>query len=371
MHALKVNGQSFIVDKNYSYLRSIGSGAYGVVISALNESSGVKVAIKKVPNAFADEIDAKRILREIKLLRSFRHENVIGIVDMVDPNCDYTEDFNDIYIITDLMETDLHRIIYSKQPLTNEHVQYFLYQILRGMKYIHSANVLHRDLKPSNLLVNGNCDLKICDLGLARGILPEDDGIQAPVDLTEYVVTRWYRAPEIMLACSHYSKAVDVWSIGCIFGELLGRKPLVSGGDYIEQLRLIVDLIGKPKEDELDFVTSEKARKYIMKLPDCGKPKWNKVFPKATDDALDLLDQLLQFDPEKRITCTEALAHPYLSQLANPNDEPVAGFDFDFVFEEEELNRARLRELIWSEVGAFRPKCLPVPDRRSGGKNHK
>jgi serine/threonine protein kinase len=123
------------------------------------------------------------------------------------------------------METDLHRIIYSRQPLTIDHIQYFVYQMLRGLKYIHAANVLHRDLKPSNILVNSNCDLKICDFGLARGVEDEQSG-----ELTEYVVTRWYRAPEIMLACQDYSKAIDVWSVGCIFAELLARyETTVSG----------------------------------------------------------------------------------------------------------------------------------------------
>merc|ERR1711871_1024485 len=121
-----------------------------------------------------------------------------------------TEDFSDAYIITDLMESDLDRIISSSQPLTEQHFQYFLYQILRGLKYIHSANVLHRDLKPSNLLVNSNCDLAICDFGLARGINANADDT-----LTEYVVTRWYRAPELLTDNRTYGSAVDVWSVGC------------------------------------------------------------------------------------------------------------------------------------------------------------
>jgi mitogen-activated protein kinase 1/3 len=159
------------------------------VISALNKSSNQKVAIKKITRAFDDPVDAKRILREIKLMKKLYHENVIRIVDLIPPP-PTQEEFEDIYIVQDLMETDLHRIIYSKQPLTIDHVQYFVYQILRGLKYIHSSNVLHRDLKPSNLLVNANCDLKICDFGLARGVEDEQSGA-----LTEYVVTRWYRAP--------------------------------------------------------------------------------------------------------------------------------------------------------------------------------
>jgi len=373
MHEVRVPGNAaFTIDSHFTFIRSIGSGAYGVVISALNSHNNEKVAIKKIPKAFQDEIDAKRILREIKLLRCMNHENVISIEDMVPPvGLTCIDDFDDVYIVSELMETDLHRIIYSKQPLTNEHVQYFLYQILRGLKYLHSANVLHRDLKPSNLLVNGNCDLKICDLGLARGILPDDEaegaGAANPASsicLTEYVVTRWYRAPEIMLACQNYTKAIDMWSVGCIFAELLGRKPFFPGEDYINQLTLISEKIGKPSSDDLNFVTSDKAKRFMTRLADTPKRGMESHFPKATPEAIDLLTKMLKIHPEKRCDVVEALAHPYLAALHNLEDEPEAGFDFDFSFEDEELDSVRLRELIYEEIGCFRPECLPVPGRK-------
>jgi mitogen-activated protein kinase 1/3 len=251
-HSFPAGKHTFTVDKRYTMIRMIGSGAYGVVISAKDSraagksggsnSSNGTVAIKMVPKAFSDEIDAKRILREIKLMNHFQHDNIVNLIDMMPPNVKHLEDFTDVYMVTELMETDLHRIIYSKQKLSIEHVQYFIYQVLRGLKYIHSCRVLHRDLKPSNLLVNSNCDLKICDFGLARGIysassepaLPE--GQHPTLLLTEYVVTRWYRAPEIMLACHEYSYPVDVWSVGCIFAELILRKPYFPGDDYIDQV---------------------------------------------------------------------------------------------------------------------------------------
>ena len=245
-HSFPAGKHTFTVDTRYSFIRVIGSGAYGVVISAKDSKTETDVAIKMVPRAFHDEIDAKRILREIKLLKHFRHENIVSIVDMMPPSVNYVEDFNDVYMVTDLMETDLHRIIYSKQKLSMDHVQYFVYQVLRGLKYIHSCNVLHRDLKPSNLLVNSNCDLKICDFGLARGIYDDSNSMddsnneRGTLLLTEYVVTRWYRAPEIMLACHEYSKPIDVWSVGCIFAELILRKPYFPGDDYIDQVCVIL-----------------------------------------------------------------------------------------------------------------------------------
>jgi len=367
--SFKAGKETFTVDSRYSMVKTIGSGAYGTVISAQDSKKDAKVAIKMIPRAFNDEVDAKRILREIKLMKHFRHENIVGIVDMMPPRVKFLEDFNDVYIVADLMETDLHRIIYSKQPLSIDHVQYFIYQVLRGLKYIHSANVVHRDLKPSNLLVNSNCDLKICDFGLARGILSGNDKLRGEkLMLTEYVVTRWYRAPEIMLACHEYSKPVDVWSVGCIFAELMLRKPFFPGDDYIDQLTIICEKLGKLPESEMDFVSSEKARRFLRKLPDKPVQSLSRQFPLTPRVALDLLRKMLTIHPGKRITVDEALAHPFFGQLHSPEDEPVAEQYFDFSFEKEKLHRNRLRELIWKEATEYRPSCLPVAPLKDSRK---
>nr|XP_009930529.1 PREDICTED: mitogen-activated protein kinase 7-like [Opisthocomus hoazin] len=165
---------------------------------------GQQVAIKKIPNAFDVVTNAKRTLRELKILKHFKHDNIIGIKDILKPSR-RSPTPSTCYVVLDLMESDLHQIIHSSQPLTLEHVRYFLYQLLRGLKYIHSANVLHRDLKPSNLLVNENCELKIGDFGMARGL--GADPCHAKAFLTEYVATRWYRAPELLLSLHRYTRA--------------------------------------------------------------------------------------------------------------------------------------------------------------------
>ena len=165
-----VCGMRFEVTPNFAVKKAVGQGAYGLVCSGSNTDTGKKVAIKKIPKAFEDTVDCKRLLREIKILRHFKHDNVLGLLDILPPTGD-KKDWKDVYIVSELMDTDLHYIIHSKQPLTDEHFKYFLYQILRGVHAIHSAHVLHRDLKPGNLLVNKNCDLKICDFGLARPVL--------------------------------------------------------------------------------------------------------------------------------------------------------------------------------------------------------
>ena len=165
--SLQVGYNRFYLDKRYQDLRPIGDGSYGFVASGVDRISGEKVAVKKIRDVFADVVDAKRILRELKLLNHFsKHENIISVYDIMAVEPD-TIKFDDIYIVTNLYESDLERIIQSRQVLTDQHFQYFLYQILRALKYVHSANVLHRDLKPSNLLLNSNCHMRLCDFGIS------------------------------------------------------------------------------------------------------------------------------------------------------------------------------------------------------------
>ena len=205
-------GMKFETTPNYAVKKAVGQGAYGLVCSGRNVETSKPVAIKKIPKAFEDIIDCKRLLREIKILKHFKHDNVLGLVDILAPPNANAKEWKDVYIVSELMDTDLHYIIHSKQPLTDEHYKYFLYQILRGVHAIHLAHVLHRDLKPGNLLVNKNCDLKICDFGLARPINPEAEA--KDLGLTEYVVTRWYRAPELLVENQDYTTAIDVWAVG-------------------------------------------------------------------------------------------------------------------------------------------------------------
>ncbi|KAJ4970660.1 hypothetical protein NE237_003759 [Protea cynaroides] len=340
-------GNLFEVSAKYvPPIHPVGRGAYGIVCCATNSETNEEVAIKKIGNAFDNRIDAKRTLREIKLLCHMDHENIIKIKDIIRP-CQ-RENFNDVYIVYELMDTDLHQIIRSTQSLTDDHCQYFLYQLLRGLKYIHSANVLHRDLKPSNLLLNSNCDLKICDFGLARTTSETDF-------MTEYVVTRWYRAPELLLNCSEYTTAIDIWSVGCIFMEIIKREPLFPGKDYIQQLRLITELLGSPEDSDLGFLRSDNARKYVKQLPRFLKQPFSKKFPNVSRSAIDLAEKMLVFDPSKRITVEEALNHPYLSSLHEINEEPICPSPFNFDFERSSLSEEDIKELIWRESLNFNP----------------
>ncbi|KAJ5929517.1 Mitogen-activated protein kinase spm1 [Penicillium verhagenii] len=336
----KVFNQDFVVNEQYNVTKELGQGAYGIVCAATNIQTGEGVAVKKVTNVFSKKILAKRALREIKLLQHFRgHRNITCLYDMDIPRPD---NFNETYLYEELMECDLAAIIRSGQPLTDAHFQSFIYQILCGLKYIHSANVLHRDLKPGNLLVNADCELKICDFGLARGfsIDPEENAGY----MTEYVATRWYRAPEIMLSFQSYTKAIDVWSVGCILAELLGGRPFFKGRDYVDQLNQILHYLGTPNEDTLE---------YVRNLPFMPKIPFQRLFPNANPDALDLLDRMLAFDPSSRISVEEALEHPYLHIWHDASDEPTCPTTFDFHFEVvEEVHD--MRQMILDEVIRFR-----------------
>ncbi|CAA0812141.1 Mitogen-activated protein kinase 4 [Striga hermonthica] len=343
-------GNLFEVSSKYvPPLRPLGRGAYGLVCAAVNKETNEEVAIKKIGNAFDNRIDAKRTLREIKLLRHLDHENVIAIKDIVRPP--KREAFIDVYIVYEMMDTDLHQIIRSDQALTDDHCQYFIYQLLRGLKYIHSAKVLHRDLKPSNLFLNANCDLKIGDFGLARTTSETDF-------MTEYVVTRWYRAPELLLNCSEYTAAIDVWSVGCILAEIMTREPIFPGKDYVHQLRLITELLGTPDETSLKFLRSDNARRYVKQLPVFPKQNFSTRFPNMSPLALDLLGKMLVFDPNQRINVDDALCHPYLSTLHDLNDEPICSTPFSFDFEQPSITEENVKELIWKESLVFNPESF-------------
>lgn len=349
----KVFNQDFTIDKRFELIKEIGHGAYGIVCSArfTEASEETTVAIKKVTNIFSKILLCKRSLRELKLLRHFRgHKNITCLYDM---DIVFYPDgsINGLYLYEELMECDMHQIIKSGQALTDAHYQSFTYQILCGLKYIHSADVLHRDLKPGNLLVNADCQLKICDFGLARGYSenPEENN----QFLTEYVATRWYRAPEIMLSYQGYTKAIDIWSTGCILAEFLGGKPLFKGKDYVDQLNRILQVLGTPPDETLRRVGSKNVQDYIHQLGYIQKIPFSELFPNANEDALDLLEGMLAFDPQKRITVDKALEHPYLTIWHDPADEPECNEKFEFSF--ESVNEMEdLKRMVVDEVQSFR-----------------
>ncbi|PWY90833.1 Pkinase-domain-containing protein [Aspergillus heteromorphus CBS 117.55] len=333
----------------YADLQPVGLGAFGLVCSAHDSITRQAVAIKKMMKPFANSTIAKRTYREVKLLKHLHHENLIGLSDI------FISPSEDIYLVTELLGTDLHRIL-TATPLEGKFVQYFAYQLLRGLKYIHSAGVIHRDLKPSNILINENCDLKICDFGLAR--------LQEP-QMTGYVSTRYYRAPEIMLTWQKYGVEADIWSAGCIIAEMLRGKPLFPGKDHINQFFLITEALGNPPDEVVERISTKTTLQLVQSLGKREPVVWKSLFPGVDDDAIDLLGKMLIIDPNKRISAADALMHPYMAMYHDPNDEPIADQKFDWSFSEAEHPTDEWKIMIYSEVVDFHdigPVGQPIVD---------
>ncbi|CAK9303787.1 unnamed protein product [Gordionus sp. m RMFG-2023] len=350
-------------DKNdLSPDKFIGSGAFGTVWSVTDPRNSQKIALKKLSNVFQNYISALRTFREIKMLNTLKHENILSAQEFLLPS--RLEYFQEIYILMELMQTDLHKIMSSSQILTINHIKLFLYQILRGLKYLHSVKIMHRDIKPGNLLVNSNCLLKICDFGLARSLPDQDETSKRNLYMTTEVVTQYYRAPELLMGATYYNWGVDIWSVGCIMAEMFTRKILFESGSPIEQLELITDLLGTPPPSATRYACPA-ARAHILhpssllKLP-CLDPllslhhttcsdsnnsspnafkqihsystngcsqtfsknhdthcKDAKADPRRvplTPEALHLLLRTLSFDPDHRISADRALTHGFLKE---------------------------------------------------------
>jgi serine/threonine protein kinase len=318
-----IAGCEFNVPDRYEITQRIGLGAYGIVVSAIDKTTGSKVAIKKIANVFESSREyQKRILREIASLKHLSgHSNIIELIEIIQPE-DY-DSFNDVYIVCNYMDSTIKDMLKNKQvakDITDDHIKWFVYQLLRGLKYMHSAGVVHRDIKPSNILIDHDMELRLCDLGLSR-----EYSIKEEMEMTTYVSTRWYRAPELLLRYSRSGPAIDIWSAGCIFAELLSpkKKVLFPGNHYIQQLEIILDLVGTPQlEEEYAMVKgSPEAKRWLKTLRKRPRKSLHSLFPTANPLALDLLDKMLQLDPEKRITATQALQHEYFADLYDPEEE--------------------------------------------------
>ncbi|CAL8070170.1 unnamed protein product [Calicophoron daubneyi] len=306
--------------------KSLGYGAFGVVWLVVDPRTGHHVALKRIPNVFESVTAARRAYREIYLLSQLKHLNVVKLIDVVKVNS--FADFNEVSLLCEFVDTDLHKIIVSPQYLSMDHIKLFVYQILRGLKYIHSAGIIHRDLKPGNLLVTANCLLKICDFGLARSspMLESDEPSGA---LTMEVVTQFYRSPELLLGSCFYTTAIDQWSVGCILAELLTRRILFQSMNPFRQLEMIFDLLGSPTPLDLvdlvgcpslsvEFLLSRPVRPpnhaaLLSMLTPVNQQKPVQSNDPPDTDLLALLTGLLSFGPSKRLTAERALNSPFVA----------------------------------------------------------
>lgn len=352
-----VQGVEFEIPHKYGLGSLIGQFATCVLCSAEDRERNEWVAIRKAEAIFDNLQVARRLLREVRIMKQLDHDNLTNIVTIF--AVENAENFDDVYLVIDLGPsdwTDLLSIIKSPQVLSTDHIRFFLYQILRGMKYVHSASVIHRDLKPKNILVNSSCDLKIADFSQAR-LAHQDKSWTSP--MTEYVCTRWYRAPEVLCSWSSYTPVIDVWSIGCIFAEMLERKPLLPGRNTQEQLRLIVSLLGAPDEAGLKAIASEKARRFIETMKDVVHQDLSVHLKNVTDpEMLDLTAKMLTFAPTERVSIEIAIAHPFFAQLHCPEDEPTREpiESWEFEFERRRVDMDLLRRELFREVLNYYPE---------------
>lgn len=358
----------------------LGKGTSGEVWAAIDRLLGLNVAVKRVNGIY----DSVRRLREICILRTMKHPSIVAFHKLIAPN-----DTNHVFLITERVDTDLNRLIRSDNYLVTEQIRFILYQAACGLRYIHSANILHRDLKPANILINTDCSAKICDFGLARSIKREQEKFkkieQLPsVQLTEkvmsrmtsHVVTRWYRAPELILMEKKYGPAIDVWSLGCVFAELLQtrrtcrtysyeRVPLLPGGSCFplspdprvimagfvrsaeDQLNVIFDLIGTPSLSDLAFITERETINYVLSFPPRPPRDLESILPGCLQEELRLLERMITFNPQNRASLDELISSPYFDSVRNPLLEQLSQAPISMPFDSVgESSRDILREML-------------------------
>lgn len=395
----------------YKLVKIIGTGSYGSVCQGKDTENDRSIAVKRLKNMFEDLEDTRRLLREIAILDRLKHNNIVQIYNIV---CsDPIEKFTEMYIIMELCDTDLKKLVKTNVNLSMKHINTLLVSLLSGLKYLHSAGIYHRDLKPANCFANQDCTVKIGDFGLARAVavaveaspeLPDsprgeestDDRVPAgsrlvPATeklkrhLTTHVVTRWYRAPEIILLQKNYTESIDIWSTGCIYAELLqmiqgtsfsDRGPIFPGStcfplspdrkhkhDYKfhtrgkqDQLNTIFDTIGTPDEAAIESLEKEDAKKYLRLFdPRPGQGIASK-YPDSMDPAaLDLLTKMLRFNPDARIKVEEALQSPFLAECRDASKESVAESPviLDFDVEGREMSEEELRIAFGKEMSKY------------------
>ncbi|KAM4539096.1 mitogen-activated protein kinase 15 isoform 2-T2 [Odontesthes bonariensis] len=335
------------ISLKYEIKKRLGKGAYGIVWKAIDRQTGEIVAVKKIFDAFRNRTDAQRTFREVMFLQEFGdHPNIVKLLNVIRAQND-----KDIYLIFEYMDTDLHAVIKKGSLLKDIHKRYVMYQLFKAIKYLHSGNVIHRDKKPSNVLLDTDCVVKLCDFGLARSLnqIQEDSGNPA---LTEYVATRWYRAPEILLGSARYTKGVDMWSLGCILGEMLLGKALFPGTSTINQIEKIMSAIPHPSPEDILAIRSEYGSSVIQRmLLKPQVPLEDLLQPPVPPDALDLLMGLLVFNPDKRLTAEQALQHPYVARFHNPAKEPALNYDVVLAVDDDvQLSVVQYRNKLYEMI---------------------
>jgi len=347
LHMFDCQGHKFTVDKKYRFQEFLGYGIDGPECLVLDKNSNQLLAIKKIQNLFDNLFSARETVREICLTRFLDHENILKTVDIMQSETETGS--QNVYVVTEFLEASLRQIIFSPQPLSNAHVQFFMYQILRGLLYLHSTGLIHRAFRSEVLLVNQQCDLKISRFRFAK---PSQK--KTGVD-SEYISNRYYMSPEMLLGYQD-TQAMDIWAAGCILGELLGRRVLFPGRDHQHQIQTIFGVTGTPEEGDFGLEIGQRVQKFLQNLPKTNKTPWNNLFPQADPMALDLLDNMLNINPKKRFTAFECLKHPYFEDIHDISDEPICKEKFFWDYQDSSKpTRASLQIVLDEEIQKIHP----------------
>uniref|UniRef100_A0A0N5AZL1 Protein kinase domain-containing protein n=1 Tax=Syphacia muris TaxID=451379 RepID=A0A0N5AZL1_9BILA len=338
---------------SYEAIRNIGAGAFGIVCEAVETSSNTKVAIKKIGHASATPTLARRTLREIRVLRYISHPNIVSLRDI------FRTPGNlgiNVYLVMDLMEGNLHHVIHGGGPMEDELIAHFLIQLLRGLRYLHAAGIAHRDLKPSNLLVNSDCHLRIADFGMAKLAMREhiEEAEEHCFYMTQHIATLPYRAPELLFVMPEHSTAVDIWSVACIFAEMIIRRELFPGRSVSGQIKIIVTMLGAPSEKILRQIQCDRTRRLIENFGDHSPRPWNEIIRDYdNNEALDLIAKMATMDPEDRIDVHEAIEHPYFKEYY-PNLPPEHSCPFKVKMDMAAIERLTHEGLIQALINDVR-----------------
>nr|XP_058155105.1 mitogen-activated protein kinase 8 isoform X3 [Dasypus novemcinctus] len=348
-YSVEIGDSTFTVLKRYQNLKPIGSGAQGIVCAAYDAILERNVAIKKLSRPFQNQTHAKRAYRELVLMKCVNHKNIIGLLNVFTPQKSL-EEFQDVYIVMELMDANLCQVI--QMELDHERMSYLLYQMLCGIKHLHSAGIIHRDLKPSNIVVKSDCTLKILDFGLARTA-------GTSFMMTPYVVTRYYRAPEVILGMGYKENVIEQLGTPC--PEFMKKlQPTVR--TYVEN---------RPKYAGYSF---EKL------FPDVLFPADSEHNKLKASQARDLLSKMLVIDASKRISVDEALQHPYINVWYDPSEAEAPPPKIpDKQLDEREHTIEEWKELIYKEVmdleertknGVIRGQPSPLGAAVTSGSQH-
>lgn len=346
------------VTARYNVGPRIGRGCYGVVFEGCEAAGlGRKCAIKKMLFSYKQATDAQRTYREVSYLMQFAgHSNIMTIYDLIPSNDD-----KHLYMVCELLDADLQKTI--KSIKLEEYQQKFItYQMLRALKFIHTAGVIHRDLKPSNVLISSRCEAKLADFGWSRS-LPASLSEGA---LTEYASSRWYRSPEMLLGGSRYTGACDIWAVGCMAGEMSLREPLIQGTCTQDMLELMIDMFGKPTDFDIACMEAQYAQMMLQSLPmEQPRRSIQRRLPGAPQQFTDFLQLMLQMNPEKRLNAQDGLEHPHMANFHNPDDEPAFGRRISLpVPDHQLLTSTRYRVQIYADYLGLQHAKLELEDLR-------